>query len=225
MTNILLLGGSGLVGGESLRIALNHNSVRRVVAPTRRPLPAHPRLVNPVSSNLESLLPDVAEWASESVICALETTRKKAGSEQALRQVDYELPLAFARAAWKAGAAAFAVVTSIGASPSSGLFYARTKGELERDLQTVGFQSLTILRPMFIEGERAEFRLGEAAVVVLAKTFAPLLPRSLRVSPVSTIAGALVDAVVEPHGGVRIISSRELASTEKRRFPSGTQAR
>jgi hypothetical protein len=52
MTNILLLGGSGLVGGESLRIALNHNSVRRVVAPTRLPLPAHPRLVNSVSSNL-----------------------------------------------------------------------------------------------------------------------------------------------------------------------------
>jgi uncharacterized protein YbjT (DUF2867 family) len=221
MTTILLLGGSGLVGGESLKIALNDSRVGRVVAPTRRPLPSHPKLVNPVSSTLEPLLSDVAEWATESVICALGTTRKEAGSEEALRQVDYELPLLFARAAQKAGAAAFSVVTSIGASPSSGLFYARTKGELERDLQKVGFQSLTILRPMFIDGDRAEFRRGEAAVVTIAKILAPLLPMSLRVSPVSAIARELVDAVVVPHVGVRVISSRQLAQAEKRRSPSG----
>lgn len=223
MTSILLLGGSGLVGGESLQIALNHNSVARVVAPTRRPLPAHPKLVNPVSSTLEALLPEVAGWATESVVCALGTTRKKAGSDEALRHVDYELPLSFAQAARKAGATALSVVTSIGASPSSRLFYARTKGELERDLQTLGFQSLTVLRPMFIDGERAEFRRGEAAVVILAKAFAPLLPRNLRVSAASVIACELVHAVVEPHAGVRVISSRELASTDKRRAPSGTR--
>src|SRR6266403_4925401 len=122
MTSVLLLGGSGLVGGESLRLALAHDGVTRVVAPTRHPLPAHPKLVNPVSSTLLSLLPEVAGWKIDSVICALGTTRKKAGSDEALRQIDYELPLSFARASRAAGAATFAVVTSIGASPSSGLF-------------------------------------------------------------------------------------------------------
>jgi uncharacterized protein YbjT (DUF2867 family) len=166
MTSVLLLGASGLVGAASLQVALHHDRVVRVVAPTRRTLPAHPKLMNPVSSSLESLLPEVADWATDSVICALGTTRKKAGSNDALRHVDYELPLSFARASQKTGATVFAVVTSIGASPTSSLFYARTKGELERDLQAVGFQSLTILRPMFIDGAHAEFRRGEAAVTL-----------------------------------------------------------
>jgi uncharacterized protein YbjT (DUF2867 family) len=214
MTSVLLLGASGLVGGVSLQVALHHDRVVRVVAPTRRALPAHPKLMNPVFSSLESLLPEVADWATDSVICALGTTRKKAGSNEALRHVDYELPLSFARASQKTGATVFAVVTSIGASPTSSLFYARTKGELERDLQAVGFQSLTILRPMFIDGAHAEFRRGEAAVVAVAKALAPILPKGLRVSPVQVIAEALVNAVVAPQAGVRIIPSRALSSKD-----------
>jgi uncharacterized protein YbjT (DUF2867 family) len=213
MTNILLLGATGLVGRECLEIALSHDDVTKIVAPTRRPLESHPKLVNPVSPTLEALLGDVAGWATESVICALGTTRKKAGSDKELRRVDYEVPLAFARATRNAGATSFAVVTSIGASPSSSLFYARTKGELERDLRTLGFPSLTILRPMFIDGPRAESRRGEETVIALAKTLAPLLPRSLRVSPVKTIARELVSSVSEPRAGIRVISSRDLAAS------------
>jgi uncharacterized protein YbjT (DUF2867 family) len=93
------------------------------------------------------------------------------------------------------------------------MFYGRTKGELERDLQTVGFPSLTILRPMFLDGERAELCRGEAAVVAMAKAFELLLPRSLHVNPASTVAHRLVDAVIQPRAGVRVISSRELAGT------------
>jgi uncharacterized protein YbjT (DUF2867 family) len=216
MTRVLLLGGSGVVGRVALQIALNDKRVARVVAPTRRPLPSHPKLVNPVSPSLESFLPDVAGWAIDSVICALGTTQKKAGSPEAFRHVDYELPLLFARRTQEAGSTAFAVITSIGASPSSRLFYARTKGELERDLQTLGLQSLTIVRPMFIDGERPDFRLSEVAVVLFAKAFAPILPKALRVSPTSTIARVLVDAVVEPRPGSRVISSGELAWASKR---------
>lgn len=227
MTAILLLGASGLVGGESLRIALSKSGVSKIVAPTRRALPAHPKLANPVSSTLESFVPEVAGWATDAVICALGTTQKKAGSRDALRHVDYELPLSFARAARKAGTSAFAVVTSIGASPSSHLFFARTKGELERDLQALGFRSLTIVRPMFMEGERAEVRSGEAAVVALAKAFAPVLPRSLRVSPASTVAAALVEAAIDARDGVRVIPSRELAlaSAVDGQLGSGRSAR
>jgi len=152
MAGILLLGASGLVGGEALRIALKRGEIDSVVAPTRHPLPAAPKLVNPVSSTLEAFVPEIAGWACGSVVCALGTTRKKAGSAEALRHVDYELPLLFARAAHGAGAVTCSVVTSIGASVSSPIFYARTKGELERDLRNVGFQTLTILRPMLLGG-------------------------------------------------------------------------
>ena len=50
-------------------------------------------------------------------------------------------------------------------------------------------------------GERAELRRGEAAVVATAKAFELLLPRSLHVSPASTVAHRLVDAVIQPRAG------------------------
>jgi uncharacterized protein YbjT (DUF2867 family) len=94
-------------------------------------------------------------------ICATGTTIKKAGSKEAFRSVD--LPLSFARLAHQAGAQDFALVSAIGASVDSSFFYARVKGELERDVREIGFRSLTILRPSIIEGERDEVRLAETS--------------------------------------------------------------
>ncbi len=53
---ILLLGATGLVGKNVLAQALAHPAITGVVAPTRRPLAPHPKLINPVSDRLESLL-------------------------------------------------------------------------------------------------------------------------------------------------------------------------
>lgn len=57
--------------------------------------------------------------------------------------VDYTLPLVFAKAAYGAGVETFALISATGAATNSIFFYARTKGELERDIQQIGFCSLT----------------------------------------------------------------------------------
>ena len=63
MTAVLVLGATGLVGGECLKLLLEEPSVDRVVAPTRRALPAAPappKLVSRVMS-LERLDEGCAE--------------------------------------------------------------------------------------------------------------------------------------------------------------------
>jgi uncharacterized protein YbjT (DUF2867 family) len=70
-------------------------------------------------------------------------------------------------AAKSRGARTLAFVTASGASVDSRFFYARTKGELERDVQAIGFQSLTFVRPSIIGGQRDELRLGESVVLPL----------------------------------------------------------
>ena len=106
---------------------------------------------------LEFLLPEVTGWRPDTAICASGTTIKKAGSKQAFRSVDHDLPLSFPQLAHQAGTQSFALVSAIGAAVDSSFFYARVKGELERDVREIGFRSLTILRPSIIEGEpRAE---------------------------------------------------------------------
>jgi uncharacterized protein YbjT (DUF2867 family) len=212
MARVLLLGASGLVGRDALRLALAHGAVDRVIAPTRMPLPLQERLDNPVASDLESFLPHVARWSADRVICTLGTTMAKAGSQKSFYRVDHDLPVAFARAAQQYGAQAFALVSAIGASPSSRFFYPRIKGETEADIRRVGFASLTILRPMIIEGAREESRLAEGIVLGLAMALGPMLPRRFRANPASTIARVALEAVVNPTPGVRVVATQELTA-------------
>lgn len=160
MADLLVLGATGLVGSHVLKLALADDRVDRVIAPTRRPLPAHTKLLNPIV-DLGKGLPEADWWTVDGVICAIGTTRKTAGSDEAFRAVDFDIPLAVAKKTRENGAGSFALNSSIGANATSRLLYTRTKGELENALRGLGFPSLTILRPGVLGGKRGEFRLGE----------------------------------------------------------------
>ncbi|CAE6785858.1 MULTISPECIES: Rossmann-fold NAD(P)-binding domain-containing protein [Paraburkholderia] len=207
---ILILGATGVVGKAALERALGDSSIAQVIAPTRCGLSPHPKLANPVAPELSLLLPDADAWEVDAVICAMGTTIGKAGSKAAFRHVDYALPIAFSKRVFRKGAQALALVSSPGASLSIPLFYCRTKGELERDIQKIGFESVTIVRPGMIGGERQEFRLAERMVLPVAKFLRPLLPRGLRVNPAANIADVLVDSVVAGKAEARMVTSRDL---------------
>jgi uncharacterized protein YbjT (DUF2867 family) len=199
---ILLLGASGLVGKNVLAQALAQPAITSVVAPTRQPLRSHPKLTNPVSGHLASLLSEGVARGVDAVVCALGTTMRKAGSKEAFREVDYVLPLAFAQSAHQYGAKTFVLVSASVASVNSALFYPRIKGEIERDIELVGFESLTIIRPSLIGGERDEPRFTEAIALQLMRILAPILPRKLHVNLAPTIASASVSAVLTPQPGL-----------------------
>jgi len=207
---VLILGATGLVGRTALAQILAQPAVTQVIAPTRKPLPKQDKLINPVAPKLELLLPEVTGWRPNAAICATGTTIKKAGSKEAFRSVDHDLPLSFARLAHQAGTENFALVSAIGASVESSFFYARVKGELERDVREIGFRSLTILRPSIIEGERDEVRLAESLVLKLSHFLAPVLPKRFRVNPARKIGQALVDAVVDEKPGCHLRYSDSL---------------
>lgn len=185
-------------------------AISEVVAPTRRPLAPQNKLVNPVNLRLDELAPRVKSWNVDAVICALGTTKAKAGSQEDFRYVDYTIPLVFAKAAHTAGVETFALVSAIGASASSMFFYAKTKGEVERDIQKVGFRSLTICRPSIIAGERSEMRIAEGTVLAMSRVLAPILPRKFHINPASVIAASLLDSVLTAKAGCRWIFAEEL---------------
>jgi uncharacterized protein YbjT (DUF2867 family) len=182
-----------------------------LLAPTRMPPAPSAGLVNPVMSHIEELAPALKPYKLDAVICALGTTRAKAGSKQAFRYVDYELPLAFGKAAHAAGVETYAIVTAMGASVDSPIFYSKTKGEVERDIEQIGFRSLTICRPSLIGGERNEVRGAERTALALARFLGPILPRKIRVNPADAIAAALLDAVVAAKIGCRWIYAGEMS--------------
>ena len=146
----------------------------------------------------------------DAVVCALGTTKAKAGSQEAFRYVDYLLPLEFAKASHAACVETFALVSALGASTNSMFFYARTKGELERDIEQIGFRSLTICRPSIIGGSRSEVRVAERFVLALSRMLAPVLPKKFHVNPAPVIAASLLNSVLAARPGCRRIFAEDL---------------
>ena len=207
---LILAGATGLVGRHVLARALADPRVTHVVAPTRRPLPAHPNLDAPLV-DFDALPADAAWWRADAVICALGTTMKTAGSRDAFRRVDHDYPLAIADLARRHGTPVYVLNSAMGADAQSRVFYNRVKGELESALRTRGFASLRLVRPGLIGGDRDERRLGETLATHLLRTLHPLLPTKWRINPAERIADALLRAALDPPAGVHVIASHALA--------------
>jgi len=212
-TVALVLGATGLVGREILRLLANDESLAEVRALVRRSLPAEdngPR-VSECIVDFDRLHERPELLKADLVFSALGTTIGKAGTREAFRRVDFEYPLAVAKAARAAGARHFLFVSAMGANSRSPFFYNRVKGELEQAILSLGYPSVTIARPSLLLGERQEHRFGEE----LAKQFAWLTPSPWRPVPASQVAAALIHAAHEGSSGIRVLENRQLRSSRK----------
>ncbi len=172
----VLVGGSGLVGSRLLELFLDDIAYRQVVVLNRRPLGIqHPKLREVITDFTDEDLLLNAMKGAEVLFCCIGTTIRIAGSKEAFRQVDYEIPVRLARLAEKAEIHRFLVVSSVGANPNSGNFYLRTKGEMERDVAAFRFLKLAIVRPSLLLGPRKDFRLGERMAQIFTVLCMPLM--------------------------------------------------
>ena len=94
----ILAGSSGLVGGHCLDLLLRTSRYRRVVALGRRDVGVpHPTLERRIVDF--AALPPFEPMAGADVYCALGTTIKKAGSQEAFREIDFGYSAALAQRA------------------------------------------------------------------------------------------------------------------------------
>lgn len=205
---LLLLGATGAVGQQALQQALLDPRVALVVAPTRNPLPLHPKLINP-QPDFQALPVGADWWQVDAVVCALGTTIKVAGSQTAFAAIDRDLPVLAAQWARQGGARSFALNSSLGAS-LKGNFYLRTKAQAEAGIRALGFESFTTVRPSLIDAQREPPRLGERLGLALARAFAPLIPARYRPVRADAIARALLDAALQAHAGERVVESEAI---------------
>jgi uncharacterized protein YbjT (DUF2867 family) len=203
---VLLAGASGLTGGCALDQLLAAPDIARVVAVSRRSLAReHPRLANRIVQ-FDRLEAQLKGATCNAALCCLGTTLHKAGSRERFRAVDIDSVVSFARAARAANARRFVVISSVGADPASRNFYLRTKGEMEEDLEGMGFESLDILQPSMLLGWRAEMRPLELASRLMMPLLNPLLRgkyASYRAIPANTVAAAMLGAIRSGRRGVQ----------------------
>lgn len=206
MSQVLLTGATGLVGGHLLRMLLNAPGVKSVAAPTRRPLADISGVFNPHDPQLTDALAQVVDPV-DIVFCCLGTTRREAGSKEAFVHADYTLVIDTALVGKKLGAQHMLVVSAMGVNAHSPFFYNRVKGEMEEALIAQQWPRLTIARPSMLVGEREKKRAGET---LLAPLFS-LLPGNLKSIDARDVASALLAEALSPaQEGVRILSSSQL---------------
>ena len=206
----LVLGGSGLVGGQCLDLLLHDDYYWRVVALGRRLLPVKHEKLEQQTIDFERL-PDFASlMRAQDVFCCLGTTIKKAGSQAAFRKVDFNYTVELAGLAADGGAEQFLLVSALGANAKSSVFYNRVKGETEAAIAKLPFKGVQIFRPSLLLGERAEFRLGERVAEKASKLFSFLLVGALgRYRPVQAraVAAAMLKIAKEHPAGVNFFES------------------
>ncbi|EOY4400148.1 TPA: NAD(P)H-binding protein [Klebsiella michiganensis] len=206
MSQVLLTGATGLVGGHLLRMLLNAPDIKSIAAPTRRPLSDISGVFNPHDPQLTDALAQVVDPV-DIVFCCLGTTRREAGSKEAFVHADYTLVIDTALVGKRLDAQHMLVVSAMGANAHSPFFYNRVKGEMEEALIAQQWPRLTIARPSMLVGEREKKRAGET---LLAPLFS-LLPGNLKSIDARDVAGALLAEALSPtHEGVRILFSSQL---------------
>jgi uncharacterized protein YbjT (DUF2867 family) len=162
MKTIWLAGATGLVGNLCLEMLLADPNVGTVVAVGRRaPNRVHAKLRFVATERFDNLAATLQRDRPDAVLCALGTTIKKAGSQTAFREVDSVYPQRLAQAAKAAGVGVLGIVTAVGASAQSRVFYNRVKGELEQALAALQLPTVHVLHPSLLLGQRAESRPAE----------------------------------------------------------------
>ena len=206
---VLVAGATGLVGRELLSGLVGDESVAAVYAIGRRAPPVkHPKL-HPVVVDFGAAfaVPNVDE-----VYLALGTTIKQAGTREAFRKVDFDANLAVARSARAEGARRLGLVSAMGASPRSHIFYNRVKGELEEAVSHLGFEGLVIARPSFLVGDREALgqphRAGEKIALKMSRLLRPVMPADLRSIHARQVAAALLRSVPAATGKKVLLSGQ-----------------
>ena len=220
---IVLVGATGLVGGAVIAKSIGRDDFR-LAAIARREV----RL--PARARMELFVAEPPQWGEviealrpTAVICALGTTWKKAGKDEAaFRAVDEELVLETAKAAKAHGVERFVAVSSTGADTASGNFYLRVKGEVERQLAMFRFRRLDVLRPGLLRGPRTgDRRLGERLGIAFSPVADLLLHgkyRAMRSISAERVAEAALALAMHKAAG-RFVHDNDAILRAARRLP------
>jgi uncharacterized protein YbjT (DUF2867 family) len=158
---VIILGGTGQVGGAAVAELLAIPECREVVMVTRKPLTAQSRVRNVVlDMGAEDFAERTATLAREvlsqgpasAVSCVGVGAGSRRWSEEELKRLELGVVGGFARGCHDAGIAQFCLLSAAGSTARSRLRYAPVMGMKEDTVRSIGFTRLAIFRPGIIVG-------------------------------------------------------------------------
>lgn len=211
----VVVGATGLVGGNLVRLLIKNNDFEKIIVVSRRPFNGQNQKVINKVVNFEDNDDLVNSFEKADVIfCTVGTTQKKVGgNEAAYRKVDYDIAFNMAKTGIQKRVEQFILVSAVGADRNASNFYLRLKGEVEEAISSLGYPSLYILRPSILLGKRNEFRLGETIGKAVMRSASFLFFGAMRkYYPVKAkeLAQAMISATKEKKPGVHMLYYDEM---------------
>jgi uncharacterized protein YbjT (DUF2867 family) len=178
--SIIIIGASGLIGNEVLKLALENNEIEHITILVRNSLHLNHAKLKEVITDFRNLIDLSPVIKGDALICCLGTTRKKTPNPEVYKTIDFDLTFNLAQIAKNQKVNQIHLISAVGANSKSKIFYNRLKGKIDEAIIKLQFSQTIIYRPSLLIGKRTEFRLGELIAQKLAPLFDLFLFGSFR---------------------------------------------
>ncbi|KAM6979957.1 oxidoreductase HTATIP2 [Aplochiton taeniatus] len=208
-----VLGASGETGRLLLKEIVERNIFSKITLIGRRQLnfeeKAYENLVQEVV-DFEKLDDYAAAFQGHDVgYCCLGTTKAKAGTEGFIR-VDHDYVLKSAELAKAGGSAQFHLESSKGADKNSGFLYLKVKGQVEADIEALGFERYSVYRPAVLMVDRKESRPTEWLARKVLSPFSSMFPTAMSI-PIQAVVRAMVsNTLLQPQQKTEILENKAI---------------
>ncbi|MEE6498962.1 hypothetical protein FKM82_003258 [Ascaphus truei] len=208
-----ILGATGETGKELLKLILSSQIFNKVTIIGRRKLDfedeAYKHVIQEVV-DFEKLDDYVSAFQGHDVgFCCLGTTKAKAGEAGFIR-VDHDYVLKSAQLAKAGGCTHFNLESSNGANKESSFLYLKVKGQVEAEVEELGFDRYTIFRPAVLLCDRKESRPSEWVARKMMAPIAYMFPSAFSV-PITTLVKAMVNnAVLQNDKKVELLENKAI---------------
>ena len=217
MKTAIVIGATGLVGRNLVQLLLKDTRFDRVKTFVRRS-------GNFKHQKLEEYIVDFDQpdpWkklvTGDVLYSAMGTTLRAAGSKEAQYKIDYAYQYRVAKIGVDNGVPEYVLISAAGSDTRSKIFYSRMKGELERDIKKLPFETIHIIHPGMLAGARAEVRTGEKLGIRLMNIIG-MIPGlgMLKPIPGMEVAHAMINATFRHVTGIHTYTMGAVFKLAKR---------
>ncbi|MEO6883208.1 MAG: NAD(P)H-binding protein [Bacteroidia bacterium] len=214
----VIIGASGLVGNFCLQQLLQNEDYSCIKIFARKPVSFPSEKIQHCIIDFDAMERYAPLIKGDELFCCFGATLKKAGSKNNFLKIDLGYPTQFAAFARQNGIKKCVLISSLDADEKSSNFYLNTKGIIEKKFSEMGFESLSIVRPSLILGDRNDRRFLEALAMITMKLFSFLFFGPLKKYKgveAETVAKAMISIVQKNNFGTTIYESDALQQFEK----------
>lgn len=156
--SVVIVGATGLIGNALLRELMNTQEVSEIRIFVRKSIAGLTEKVTQIVTDFSDFSLLKEQVIGDVIYCCVGTTRKKTPDLNDYRNIDFGINIGMAKLAKENGIPTVHLISAIGASTSSRIFYSKLKGEIEEAMKELQFDTCYIYQPSILIGARTESR-------------------------------------------------------------------